>query len=109
MDKQGRIFITQCTLPTGGSIGNVNYFGEGEFLRIPREAWGVGMGHKRINGGLTPGGRVRMERMAALVVNKRLDPGKLVTHTFQGFKHLEEGLELMHHKPADLIKPVVLL
>lgn len=93
----------------GGSIGNVNYFGEGEFLRIPREAWGVGMGHKRINGGLTPGGRVRMERMAALVVNKRLDPGKLVTHTFQGFKHLEEGLELMHHKPADLIKPVVLL
>ncbi len=93
----------------GGVIGNVNYFGEGEFLRIPREAWGVGMGHKQINGGLTPGGRVRMERMAALVVNKRFDPGKLVTHTFHGFGHLEEGLELMHHKPADLIKPVILL
>lgn len=93
----------------GGFIGNVNYFGEGEFLRIPREAWGVGMGHKQINGGLTPGGRVRMERMAALVVNRRLDPGKLVTHTFHGIEHLEDGLELMHHKPANLIKPVVLL
>jgi threonine dehydrogenase-like Zn-dependent dehydrogenase len=91
----------------GGVIGNVNYFGEGEFLRIPREAWGVGMGHKQINGGLTPGGRVRMERMAALVMNKRFDPGLLVTHTFQGFDHLEEGLALMHNKPADLIKPVV--
>lgn len=91
----------------GGVIGNVNYFGEGEFLRIPREAWGVGMGHKQINGGLTPGGRVRMERMAALVMNKRFDPGLLVTHTFQGFDHLEDGLALMHKKPADLIKPVV--
>ena len=49
----------------GGFIGNVNYFGEGENLSIPREAWGVGMGHKQINGGLTPGGRVRMERMAS--------------------------------------------
>ncbi|OQA85621.1 MAG: NADP-dependent isopropanol dehydrogenase [Lentisphaerae bacterium ADurb.Bin242] len=93
----------------GGVIGNVNYFGEGEFLRIPREAWGVGMSHKQINGGLTPGGRVRMERMAALVMHQRFDPGKLVTHTFHGLQHLEDGLELMHHKPADIIKPVILI
>ncbi len=93
----------------GGVIGNVNYFGEGEFLRIPREAWGVGMGHKQINGGLTPGGRVRMERMASLVMNRRFDPALLVTHKFHGLDRLETGLELMHHKPADLIKPVILV
>lgn len=93
----------------GGVIGNVNYFGEGEFLQIPREAWGVGMGHKQINGGLTPGGRVRMERLATLVTHKRLDPSKLVTHKFSGMDYLPEALELMHHKPADLIKPVVLV
>lgn len=93
----------------GGVIGNVNYFGEGENLLIPRAAWGVGMGHKQINGGLTPGGRVRMERLASLVTHKRLDPGKLVTHTFQGMEHIEEGLNLMKHKPAELIKPVILV
>ena len=77
--------------------------------RKPELAGGEDVFEKQINGGLTPGGRVRMERMAALVMNKRFDPGKLVTHTFKGFKHLEDGLELMHHKPADLIKPVILL
>ncbi len=93
----------------GGVIGNVNYFGEGEYLPLPRVAWGVGMGHKQINGGLTPGGRVRMERMAAMVMTGRVDPGKLITHKFRGLDKLPEALELMHHKPADLIKPVVLL
>ncbi len=93
----------------GGVIGNVNYFGSGEFLPLPREAWGVGMGHKQINGGLTPGGRVRMERMLALVQNGRFDPSLLVTHKFRGMEHLPEALELMHHKVSDLIKPVVLI
>ncbi len=91
----------------GGVIGNVNYFGEGENLLLPRVAWGVGMGHKQINGGLTPGGRVRMERLASMVVHHRLDPSKLVTHQFHGLDHVIEGVELMHHKPADLIKPVI--
>ncbi len=93
----------------GGVIGNVNYFGEGEYLRIPRAAWGVGMGHKTINGGLTPGGRVRMERMASMVVYGRLDPGRIVTHTFHGLNRLPEALEMMRHKTPDLIKPVVLV
>lgn len=93
----------------GGVIGNVNYFGEGEYLRIPRAAWGVGMGHKTINGGLTPGGRVRMERMAGMVVYGRLDPGRMVTHTFRGLNRLPEALEMMRHKTPDLIKPVVLV
>ncbi len=93
----------------GGVIGNVNYFGSGDNLEIPRLAWGVGMGHKQINGGLTPGGRVRMERLASLVSCKRVDPGLLVTHVFHGWESLEKALELMHHKPADLIKPVVLI
>ncbi len=93
----------------GGVIGNVDYFGEGDYLPLPRTAWGVGMAHKELNGGLTPGGRVRMERMAALVMTRRVDPGKLVTHIFHGLDRLPEALELMHSKPADLIKPVVLV
>ena len=96
-------------LKPGGSIGNVNYLGEGDYIKIPRVDWGVGMGHKRINGGLTPGGRLRMEKMAALLQTKKLDTSKLVTHTFKGLEAVEPALMLMKEKPADLIKPVVLI
>ena len=44
----------KCLKP-GGKIGNVNYLGSGDNIDIPRVEWGVGMGHKQINGGLMPG------------------------------------------------------
>jgi threonine dehydrogenase-like Zn-dependent dehydrogenase len=65
------------------------------------------MGHKRINGGLMPGGRLRMEKLASLVVFKRIDPSKLITHRLVGLESIEKGLLLMKDKPRDLIKPVI--
>lgn len=94
-------------LRPGGAIGNVNYLGEGDTISIPRVEWGVGMGHKKINGGLTPGGRLKMEKMASLLATGKLDTSRLVTHIFEGFDKIEEALLLMKNKPADLIKPVV--
>ena len=94
-------------LKPGGAIGNVNYLGEGEYIDIPRAEWGVGMGHKHIHGGLTPGGRIRMEKLANLVVYGKLDPSHLLTHRFKGFEKVEDALLLMKDKPKDLIKPVV--
>lgn len=94
-------------LKPGGSIGNVNYLGSGEFVKIPRAEWGVGMGHKTINAGLTPGGRLRMEKMAAIVSAGRVDPSRMITHRFEGFENIEQAVALMKDKPADLIKPVV--
>lgn len=94
-------------LKPGGVIGNVNYLGEGEYIKIPRVEWGVGMGHKSINGGLTPGGRLKMEKMAEMLKTKKLKTRPLVTHVFEGFDKIEEALMLMKNKPADLIKPVV--
>jgi threonine dehydrogenase-like Zn-dependent dehydrogenase len=94
-------------LKPGGIIGNVNYLGEGEFIKIPRVEWGVGMGHKIIAGGLMPGGRRRMDRLAALVQAGRIDPAKLITHRFEGFENIEKALFLMKDKPKDLIKPIV--
>ncbi len=98
-------------LKPGGIVSNVNYIGTGDGIVIPRVEWGCGMSHKKIHCGLMPGGRLRAERLASLVVEGRVDPGKLVTHVFHGFDHFEEALNLMRpeHKPADLIKPVVLL
>ena len=96
-------------LKPGGRIGNVNYLGGGDYVRIPRVEWGCGMGHKTIAGGLMPGGRLRMEKLASLVKTGRLDTSLLMTHKFNGFEHLEEALMLMKDKPRDLIKPVVVL
>ena len=96
-------------LKPGGRIGNVNYLGSGDYVKIPRLEWGCGMGHKTIAGGLMPGGRLRMEKLASLMETGRLDTSKLLTHRFNGFEHMEEALMLMKDKPRDLIKPVVIL
>ena len=103
-------FIQAVTmLKPGGRIGNVNYLGSGEFIRIPRVEWGCGMGHKTIAGGLMPGGRRRMEKLVSLLEYGRLDTSRLLTHRFKGLEHMEEALMLMKDKPKDLIKPVVVL
>ena len=96
-------------LKPGGIIGNVNYLGEGESISIPRVDWGVGMGHKAINGGLMPGGRLRMEKLAKLITTGRIHPEKMVTHEFKGFDGIKEALMLMKEKPKDLIKPIVII
>lgn len=96
-------------LKPGGKIGNVNYLGSGEYINIPRVEWGVGMGHKQINGGLMPGGRLRMEKLGALVASGRLSVDPLCSHVFHGWDNLEKALFLMKEKPADLIKPVVVI
>ena len=97
----------------GSVISNINYFGKGvgeqDILPIPRAGWGFGMASKDIATGLCPGGRVRMERLAEVVMHGRMDPALMATHVFKGFDKLEEALLLMKEKPRDLIKPVVLV
>lgn len=91
----------------GGVISNINYFGEGDTIPIPRLDWGSGMAHKKIVGGLTPGGRDRMERLLELVKYKRIEPERLITHKFHGLEKVEDALMLMKDKQEDLIKPIV--
>lgn len=96
-------------LKPGGKIGNVNYLGEGDIMGVPRVEWGCGMGHKQIWGGLMPGGRLRSEKLARLVQTGRIHPEKLITHKFKGLENVEPALMLMKDKPADLIKPLVII
>lgn len=91
----------------GGIISNVNYLGSGDYIKIPRVAWAVGMGHIRVVGGLMPAGRMRTERLANLMMNGRLDVSGMLTHKFEGLDSIPEALELMRTKPQDLIKPVI--
>lgn len=94
-------------LKPGGIIGNVNYLGEEDWINIGRLDWGCGMGHKQLRGGLMPGGRLRSEKLARLIVEKRIHPEKLITHRFTGLESVEQALMLMKDKPRDLIKPLV--
>ena len=96
-------------LKPGGRIGNINYLGEGQSIAIPRVDWGVGMGHKAITGGLMPGGRLRMEKLASLITTGRIHPEKMITHEFKGLEGVEAALNLMREKPKDLIKSVVII
>ncbi|MDL2281355.1 NAD(P)-dependent alcohol dehydrogenase, partial [Selenomonadales bacterium OttesenSCG-928-I06] len=89
-------------LKAGGIVANINYLGSGDYVKIPRVEWGVGMGHKRIVGGLTPGGRMKMERLASLISHGKLDTSLLLTHRFKGFENIEQALYMMKDKPADL-------
>ena len=93
----------------GGIIGNVNYLGEGNTVGIPRLAWGCGMGHKQLRGGLMPGGRLRSDKLARLVMENRIHPEKLITHRFTGLESVDPALMLMKDKPKDLIKPLVVI
>ena len=59
-------------------------------------------GHKQIDGGLTQGGRLHMEKLAALISSGKLDLPPLSAHIFNGFERIEETLFLMRDKPADI-------
>jgi threonine dehydrogenase-like Zn-dependent dehydrogenase len=90
----------------GGTISNIGYFGEGEFVRIPRVEWGVGMADKTIATGLCPGGRLRMERLLRVLETDRLDPTRMTTHTF-GFEEMPRAFEVSDQKLDDAVKVLV--
>lgn len=90
----------------GGTISNIGYYGEGEYVRIPRVDWGVGMAEKTIATGLCPGGRLRMERLLRLLANGRVDPTHLTTHTFR-FEEMERAFEVADRKLDDVVKVLI--
>lgn len=99
----------QCVAVTkpGGTISNVGYHGSGEFVSIPRIAWGVGMADKTIRTGLCPGGRLRMERLLRVLEQGLVDPTKLTTHAFP-FDDMQRAFEVMDGKLEGVLKPLIL-
>ncbi len=90
----------------GGTISNIGYHGEGDYVQIPRMDWGVGMSDKTIRTALCPGGRERMERLMRLIETGRVDPTPMTTHTF-GFDDIEKAFQIMEDKSDGVIKPLV--
>ncbi|HEU5380869.1 MAG TPA: hypothetical protein VFV38_36055 [Ktedonobacteraceae bacterium] len=100
---QNAVAVTKA----GGTISNIGYHGHGDFVHLPRLAWGVGMAEKTITTGLCPGGRLRMERLLRLLEMKRVDPTLLTTHTFS-FDQMERAFEVMDRKLDGVLKPLIL-
>ena len=96
----------QVTRP-GGTISNVGYHGHGDFVQMPRLAWGVGMGDKTIRTGLCPGGAERMKRLMRLILAGRVDPTPLTTHRFR-FNEIEKAFRMMQTKEDGILKPLIL-
>lgn len=90
----------------GGTISITGYFGEGDYVNIPRLDWGVGMSDKTIRTGLCPGGRERMGRLMRLIQTKRVDPTPMTTHRFK-FKEVDKAFHLMATKEDGIVKPLI--
>lgn len=90
----------------GGTISNIGYHGDGEYVPLPREAWGVGMSDKTIRTALCPGGAERMARLMRLITSGRVDPTPLTTHRFP-FDEVETAFHKMDRKEDGIIKPLV--
>jgi len=90
----------------GGTVSDTGYFGEGEFVHIPRVDWGVGMAEKTIATGLCPGGRLRLERLLRVLETKRVDPTLMTTHTF-AFGDMAEAFRVFDEKLDGVVKPLI--
>lgn len=90
----------------GGTISNIGYHGEGDFVHLPRVDWGVGMAEKTIATGLCPGGRLRMERLLRVLEMKRVDPTRMTTHTF-AFEQMGHAFDVMDQKLDGVLKPLI--
>jgi threonine dehydrogenase-like Zn-dependent dehydrogenase len=90
----------------GGTISNIGYHGDGEYVQIPRGEWGVGMSDKTIRTALCPGGKVRMRQLLRLLETGRVDPTPMTTHTFE-FDELDKAFRMMDTKEDGIIKPLI--
>jgi len=97
----------------GAIVANIAMVGGDPNVPIPVSPipWGYGLSDISIKGGVCPGGRSRLERLARLVMSGRVDPSKLIApkYEYHGFEKVAEAYENMANKPADLIKTAVLI
>lgn len=90
----------------GGTITNIGYHREEEYLKIPRLAWGAGMSEKTIKTSLCTGGGERLSRLLRLIQTGRVDPCKMTSHRFT-FDEAEKAFWMMENKEHDMYKPLL--
>jgi threonine dehydrogenase-like Zn-dependent dehydrogenase len=85
----------------GGTLSSLGvYSGK---LVAPYEAFYAGLGDQKIVTSLCPGGKERMRRPMAMIVNRRVDLTPLVTHRF-ALGDIEAALDLFSHQRDRVMK-----
>ena len=85
----------------GGTVSSLGvYSGK---LVAPYETIHAGLGDQKIVTTLCPGGKERMRRLMAMIINRRVDLSPLVTHRF-ALDDIEEALDLFSHQRDRVLK-----
>jgi threonine dehydrogenase-like Zn-dependent dehydrogenase len=90
----------------GGTVSIVGWFTDDDYIKIPRVAFGLGIGDKKIVGSFAPGGAELMTRLLRLIQNGRVDPRPLGTHRF-AFEEAAVAWSMLAAKEDGIIKPVI--
>jgi threonine dehydrogenase-like Zn-dependent dehydrogenase len=90
----------------GGTISVVGWFVEGDYIKIPRVAFGLGIGDKKIVGSFAPGGSELLVRLLRLIQHGRIDPRPLGTHRFT-FEEAATAWSMLAAKEDGILKPVI--
>jgi threonine dehydrogenase-like Zn-dependent dehydrogenase len=85
----------------GGTLSSLGVYG-GKLV-APYEAFYAGLGDQKIVTSLCPGGKERMRRLMAMIVNRRVDLTPLVTHRFE-LGDIEAALDLFSHQREGVMK-----
>lgn len=93
-------------LRPGGTLSSLGVYSSD--LRIPLDAFSVGLGDNRIVTTLCPGGKERMRRLMAAVAAGRFDPTALITHRF-ALDDIEQAYELFAHQRDGVLKVAITL
>lgn len=91
-------------LKPGGTLSSLGVYAQD--LRIPLDAFHAGIGDIRIITTLCPGGKERMRRLMSLVVGKRLEPRKLITHRFR-LDQIRDAYDLFTHQRDGVLKVAI--
>lgn len=101
-DFQQAVSVTRA----GGTISTIAYYDQGEFVHIPKDAWGSGMAGKTIQSAQFPNGRQRLTRLLSLIANGRVNPSLMTTHHFP-FSRADEAYHIMDRNLDGVINVLI--
>jgi threonine dehydrogenase-like Zn-dependent dehydrogenase len=94
-------------LQRGGTLVSLTAYFNGVDIPIDPASWNFGYGDKTIKGVGCAGGRLVLSRMADLISTGRVEPEKLITHTFHGMDKIVDAMDLFLKRDRSLIKPII--
>jgi threonine dehydrogenase-like Zn-dependent dehydrogenase len=90
----------------GATVSVAGWFLQGDYIKIPRVAFGLGIGDKKIVGSFAPGGMELLKRILRLIQNGRIDPRPLGSHRFS-MDEVSTAWAMLAAKEDGILKPLI--